>query len=59
VGTGDGLIRDDTLIHQELDKFGIEHLFETYEGTHTDKIGARFASVVLPFMAQHLDMGGD
>ena len=57
VGTGDGLIRDDTLIHQELDGFGVAHRFETYEGTHTDKIGARFASVVLPFMAQHLDMG--
>lgn len=57
VGTADGLIRDDTLIHQELEKFGIEHRWETYEGTHTDKIGARFASVVLPFMAQHLDMG--
>lgn len=58
VGTADGLIRDDTLIHQELEKFGIEHRWETYEGTHTDKIGARFASVVLPFMAQHIDMGG-
>ena len=59
VGTADGLIRDDTLISQELTKFGIEHIFETYEGTHTDKIGARFRDVVLPFMAQHLDMGGD
>lgn len=57
VGTGDGLIRDDTLIHQELEGFGIAHRWETYEGTHTDKIGARFASVVLPFMAEHLDMG--
>jgi enterochelin esterase-like enzyme len=58
VGTGDGLIRDDTLIHQELEKFGIQHRWETYEGTHTDKIGTRFASVVLPFMAQYLDMDG-
>ncbi len=57
VGTMDGLIRDDTLIHEELEKFGIEHIFETYEGTHTDKIGPRFSSVVLPFMAEHLDMG--
>ena len=50
-------IRDDTLIHEELEKFGIEHTFETYEGTHTDKIGQRFSEVVLPFFAQHLDMG--
>jgi len=55
VGTKDGLIRDDTLIHEELEGFGIEHVWETYEGTHTDKIGERFANVVLPFFAQHLD----
>jgi enterochelin esterase-like enzyme len=57
VGEQDGLIRDDTLIHQELEKFGIEHRWETYVGTHTDKIGARFASEVMPFMAENLDMG--
>ncbi|HEU4651481.1 MAG TPA: alpha/beta hydrolase-fold protein, partial [Croceibacterium sp.] len=55
VGTKDGLIRDDTLIHEELDKFGIAHRWETYEGTHTDKIGQRFDEVVLPFFAEHLD----
>jgi len=55
VGTKDGLIRDDTLIHEELDKFGIEHVWQTYEGTHTDKIGQRFDEVVLPFFAKHLD----
>jgi enterochelin esterase-like enzyme len=55
VGTKDGLIRDDTLIHEELERFGIEHEWQTYEGTHTDKIGERFSNVVLPFFAQHLD----
>jgi enterochelin esterase-like enzyme len=55
VGTKDGLIRDDTLIHEELERFGIEHTWETYEGTHTDKIAQRFAEVVLPFFAEHLD----
>ena len=59
VGTEDGLIRDDTLISEELNKFGIDHIFETYEGTHTDKIGQRFSEVVLPFFAEHLDMTGD
>lgn len=54
VGTKDGLIRDDTLIHEELARFGIEHVWETYEGTHTDKIGQRFDEVVLPFFAKHL-----
>ena len=55
VGTRDGLIRDDTLIHEELDKFGIAHRWETYDGTHTDKIGQRFDEVVLPFFGEHLD----
>src|SRR5690606_41242625 len=55
VGDQDGLVRDDTLIHEELAKFGIAHEWEVYEGTHTDKIGQRFADVVLPFFAEHLD----
>ncbi|WP_305097848.1 alpha/beta hydrolase [Croceibacterium aestuarii] len=56
VGTKDGLVRDDTMIHEELDDFGIEHTFLTYEGTHVDKIAERFKDVVLPFMAKHLQM---
>jgi enterochelin esterase-like enzyme len=55
VGDKDGLVRDDTLIHEELEKFGIAHEWAVYEGTHTDKIGQRFADVVLPFFARHLD----
>ena len=54
VGDKDGLVRDDTLIHEELDRFGIAHDWAIYEGTHTDKIGQRFADVVLPFFAEHL-----
>lgn len=57
VGDKDGLVADDTLIHGELQKFGIEHTFEIYDGDHVNKIGQRFAEVVLPFFAQHLDMG--
>ena len=49
-----GLVRGHTLIHEELDKFGIANTWATYEGTHTDKIAERFAAVVLPFFAQHL-----
>lgn len=55
VGTKDGLIADDTAIHNELTKFGIAHEWATYEGTHTDKIGERFDQIVLPFFAKHLD----
>lgn len=57
VGDKDGLVRDDTLIHQELEKFGIDHAWEVYDGNHVDKIGARFKDVVLPWLADHLDMG--
>ena len=59
VGDADGLVTDDTLISQELDKFGIEHMFEIYEGNHVNRIGERFSEVVLPFMAEHLDMDED
>jgi enterochelin esterase-like enzyme len=54
VGTKDGLIADDTLIHEEMDRFGIRHDWATYDGTHVDKIAQRFDEVVLPFMAKYL-----
>ncbi len=57
VGDKDGLVADDTLIHQELEKFGIEHEWEVYDGDHVNRIGARFKDVVLPWLAEHLDMG--
>ena len=56
VGTKDGLIRDDTAIHEMLDKQGIANTWATYEGTHVDHIAQRFDEVVLPFFAQHLTM---
>ena len=59
VGDKDGLIGDDTLMHEELEKFGIAHDWEVYEGTHTDKIGQRFNEIVLPWVASHIAMGGD
>jgi enterochelin esterase-like enzyme len=56
VGTKDGLIRDDTAIHEMLDKQGIANTWATYDGTHTNHIAERFDQVVLPFFAQHLTM---
>jgi enterochelin esterase-like enzyme len=56
VGTKDGLIRDDTAIHEMLDKQGIANTWATYDGTHTNHIAERFDEVVLPFFAQHLTM---
>ena len=54
VGAQDGLVKDDTLIHEELDRFGVPHHFEIYEGTHTSHIADRFESKVLPYFAAHL-----
>jgi S-formylglutathione hydrolase FrmB len=56
VGTKDGLIKDDTAIHEMLDRQGIANQWATYEGTHVDHIAQRFDQVVLPFFAQHLTM---
>src|SRR6185312_14983233 len=49
VGTKDGLIKDDTAIHEMLDKQGIANTWATYDGTHTNHIAQRFDEVVLPF----------
>ena len=54
VGTKDGLIRDDTAIHEMLDRQGVRNTWATYEGTHTDHIAQRFDQVVLPFFATYL-----
>jgi len=59
VGDKDGLVTDDTLIHQELGKFGIAHEWAIYDGDHVNRIAERFRDVVLPFMAGHLDSGGE
>jgi S-formylglutathione hydrolase FrmB len=56
VGTKDGLIKDDTAIHEMLDRQGVANTWATYEGTHVDHIAQRFDEVVLPFFAQNLAM---
>lgn len=55
VGDKDGLMADDLAIHEELNKFGIEHQWAVYDGDHTNRIGQRFDEVVLPFFAKILD----
>lgn len=54
VGDKDGLLKDDTAIHEELEKFGIRHDWAVYPGTHVSAIVQRFDEVVLPFFAKHL-----
>lgn len=54
VGDKDGLLRDDTAIHDELTKFGVAHEWAVYPGTHTSGIIQRVDEVVLPFFAKTL-----
>ena len=54
VGDKDGLVRDDTLMHEELTKFGIAHDWAIYDGDHVNRIAQRFDEVSLPFFGKHL-----
>ncbi|MXO60822.1 esterase [Altererythrobacter salegens] len=56
VGDKDGLNAQDKALSEEIAAFGIANAFEIYPGTHTDKIGERFSSLVLPYFAKHLQM---
>lgn len=54
VGDKDGLRADSGRLHDVLDKYGIAHGFEVYEGTHTSKVAFRFQNYVLPFFSRSL-----
>ena len=55
VGNQDGLVAGNTRLVDGLKRLGITHEYEIYEGTHGNKVGARFIDNVLPFFAKHLD----
>ena len=54
VGTQDGGLPDSTKLHEILTGYGIPHVFETYDGNHTNHIAERYESKVLPFFAKEL-----
>ena len=54
VGDQDGLRADTGKLHEVLDKYGIAHSFEQYQGTHTSKVADRFQNHVLKFFSEHL-----
>jgi hypothetical protein len=41
-------------MHAELEKFGIKHDWELYEGDHGNRVSERLEKVVFPFFARHL-----
>jgi enterochelin esterase-like enzyme len=53
-GLQDGLVGSNQELDQAFGRFGIQHTFETYEGTHTSKVGERFEFKVLPFFSNNL-----
>ena len=54
VGDQDGLRTDAGKLHDSLDKYGIAHTFEIYEGTHTSKVADRFQNHVMKFFSGSL-----
>jgi enterochelin esterase-like enzyme len=55
VGTQDGLIGDNKQISDVLKSYGIDHVYETYEGNHTNKVAERYETRVLPFFSRELE----
>lgn len=53
-GDEDGLTKDATRMHEQLDLYGVKNSFEVYKGNHTNRIVERFRSKVLPYFAANL-----
>jgi hypothetical protein len=54
VGLQDGLIGVNKAMSDVLTSYGIEHVYETYEGDHTNKVAERYETRVLPFFSKEL-----
>lgn len=54
VGTKDPFLTLNSQLDQALTRLGVTHKFETYEGDHGNRITARFAAKVLPFLSESL-----
>ena len=54
VGTQDGLSGDNEQIADVLTRYGIDRVYETYEGNHTNKVAERYETRVLPFFSRVL-----
>lgn len=54
IGLDDGLITSNRVLVERLNRFGIPHTFETYDGDHGNRIAERIEQYVLPFFSTHL-----
>ena len=57
VGDQDRLREGSSKLHEALDRYGIEHAFEIYSGTHTSAMAVRFQNHVMPFFSRNLCAG--
>lgn len=55
VGDADGLRASNEQLSEALDRLGVEHAFEVYEGDHVNRVAQRFRENVLPFFSEHLE----
>ena len=55
VGLQDGFVGDNKTISDVLTGYGIDHVYETYEGDHTNKVAERYETRVLPFFSEVLE----
>jgi len=55
VGDADTLHDSNVDLDAALERLGVAHEFEVYEGDHGNRVAARFGTHVLPFFAEHLD----
>jgi enterochelin esterase-like enzyme len=53
-GDKDGLTRDATTMHEQLDLYGVKNSFEVYQGDHTNRIVERFRTKVIPYFQANL-----
>lgn len=55
VGLQDGLLGGNRDMDASLTRLGVKHVYETYEGDHTNRVRERFETKVLPFFSENLD----
>lgn len=54
IGESDGLLADNRALHGLLQRFGIAHGFEVYEGDHGNRVAERIETKVLPYFSRTL-----
>jgi enterochelin esterase-like enzyme len=59
VGLSDNLVPSATLAAMDsaFTRAGVKHTYETYDGDHTNRVGLRMITRVLPFFSRTLDFG--